>query len=79
MRIRKIGDPLLRMRVWMRRALRNSGPTNPKPIQMGLGSMGARGSPTPLHKPIRLRKVGQVKTLNTQLHIYTLPTIPHRV
>uniref|UniRef100_F6GYJ1 Uncharacterized protein n=1 Tax=Vitis vinifera TaxID=29760 RepID=F6GYJ1_VITVI len=23
---------------------------------MGLGPMGTRGSPTPLHKPIRLRK-----------------------
>ena len=26
------------------------------PIQMGLGPMGSQGSPTPLHKPIRLRK-----------------------
>ena len=62
------------MRVQMQQASRNFVPTNPKPTQMGLGPMGARDFPTLLHKPIRLRKVGQVKTLNTQLHIYTLPT-----
>ena len=67
-----------KMRVRTQQASRNFVPTNWKPTQMGLGPMVMRHFPTLLHKPIRLRKVGQVKTLNTQLHIYTLPTNSHK-
>ena len=44
-----------RMHMWMRHTLRNYDSTNLKPTQMDLGPMGTQDSPSPLHKPIRLR------------------------